>query len=108
MSALFLQMLGTSFLHWLQSAQISWLGLCGPETNPQSTSTSLPALMECHADDEQMLFHPFSLVGCQGGVNILPSFQDADTFCGWGQRGWCRVNTVARDRRGWSGRGIEM
>ena len=54
------------FLRWLQSAQVSWLGLCGPETSPWSAATSLPALIECHADDEQALFHPFSLVGCQG------------------------------------------
>ena len=55
-----------SILHWLQSAQVSWLGLCGPETSPWSAGTSLLASIECHADDRQTLFHPFSLVGCQG------------------------------------------
>ena len=54
------------FSHWLQSAQMSWLGLCGPETSPWSAGTSLLALIECHADDRQTLSHPFSLVGCQG------------------------------------------
>ena len=29
------------------------------------------ASIECHADDRQTLFHPFSLVGCQGWVNFL-------------------------------------
>ena len=55
-----------STLHWLQSAQVSWLGLCGPETSPWSAGTSLLASIECHADDRRTLFHPFSLVGCQG------------------------------------------
>ena len=55
-----------STLHWLQSAQVSWLGLCRPETSPWSAGTSLLASIECHADDRQTLFHPFSLVGCQG------------------------------------------
>ena len=50
----------------LQSAQVSWLGLCGQETSPWSAAESLPALVECHADDEPTLFHPFGLVGCQG------------------------------------------
>ena len=50
----------------MQSAQVSWLGLCGPETSPWSAGTSLLASIECHADDRRMLFHPFSLVGCQG------------------------------------------
>ena len=66
-SALLLQISGTSILHWLQqSAQVSWLGLSGPETSPWSAYTSLLASIECHADDIQTLFHPFSLVGCQG------------------------------------------
>ena len=65
-SALLLQISETSTLHWLQSAQVSWLGLCGPETSPWSAGTSLIASIECHADDRQTLFHPFSLVGCQG------------------------------------------
>ena len=65
-SALLLQISDTNFLHRLQSAQVSWLGLCGPETSPWSAGTSLLALLECHADDRQTLFHPFSLVGCQG------------------------------------------
>ena len=30
----------------------------GPGTNPWSAGTSLPALIECHAQDEHMLFHP--------------------------------------------------
>ena len=64
----------SSTLHWLQSAQVSWLGLCGPITSPWSAGTSLLASIECHADDRQTLFHPFSLVGCQGRVNNLPSF----------------------------------
>ena len=38
----------TSFLRWLQSAQVSWLGLCGPEISPWSAGTSLLALIECH------------------------------------------------------------
>ena len=54
------------FNDWLQSAQVSWLGLCGPETSLWSAGTSLLALIECHADERQTLFHPFSLVGCQG------------------------------------------
>ena len=33
----------------------------------------LHALMKSHVDDEQMLFHPFSLVGCQGSVSFLAS-----------------------------------
>ena len=67
-SALLLQISETNFLHWLQSAQVSWLGLCGPVTSPWSAGTSLLALIGCHADARQMLpvFHPFSLVGCQG------------------------------------------
>ena len=65
-SALLLQISETSTLHCLQSAQVSWLGLCGPETSPWSAGTSLLASIECHADDRQTLFHPFSLVGCQG------------------------------------------
>ena len=63
-SALLLQISETSTLHWLQSAQVSWLGLCGPETSP--AGTSLLASIEHHADDSQTLFHQFSLVGCQG------------------------------------------
>ena len=31
------------------SAHMSWLGLCGQETCPWSAATSLPALIECHA-----------------------------------------------------------
>ena len=65
-SALLLQISETSTLPWLQSAQVSWLGLCGPETSLWSAGTSLLASIECHADDRQTLFHPFSLVGCQG------------------------------------------
>ena len=67
-NALLLQISETKSLHWLQSAQVSWLGLCGPETGPWSAGTLLPALIECHddADDRQTLFHPYSLVGCQG------------------------------------------
>ena len=74
-SALLLQISETSTLHWLQSAQVSWLGLCGPETSPWSAGTSLLASIECHADDRQTLFRPFSLVGCQGCCNLsfLPS-----------------------------------
>ena len=74
-SALLLQISETSTLHWLQSAQVSWLGLCGPETSPWSAGTSLLASIECHADDRQTLFHPFSLVGCQGccKLSFLPS-----------------------------------
>ena len=34
--------------HWLQIAQVSVLGLCGPGTNPWSAGTSLHALTECH------------------------------------------------------------
>ena len=34
--------------------------------SPWSASTSLLALIGCHADDRQTLFHPFSLAGCQG------------------------------------------
>ena len=30
-SALLLQILGINFLHWMQTAQVSWLGLCGPD-----------------------------------------------------------------------------
>ena len=29
-SALLLRILGMKFLHWLQTAQVSWPGLCGP------------------------------------------------------------------------------
>ena len=58
-SALLLQISETSTLHWLQSAHVSWLGLCGPETSPWSAGTSLLASIECHADDRQTLFHPF-------------------------------------------------
>ena len=65
-SALLLQISETSTLHWLQSAQVSWLGLCGPETSQWSAGTSLLASMKCDADDRQSLFNPFSLVGCQG------------------------------------------
>ena len=54
--ALLLQISDTNFLHWLQSAQVSWLGLCGPETSPWSAGSLLPALIECHADDRQTLF----------------------------------------------------
>ena len=74
-SALLLQISETSTLHWLQSARVSWLGLCGPETSPWSAGTSLLASIECHADDRQTLFHPFSLVGCQGccKLSFLPS-----------------------------------
>ena len=64
-SALLLQISETRTLYWLQSAQVSWLGLCGPETSPGSAGTSVLASIECHADDRQTLFHPFSLVGCQ-------------------------------------------
>ena len=64
--ALLLQILGMKFLHWLQTAQVSWLGLYGPEINSWPAGTSSLALIECHADDKQTLFHPFSLVGCQG------------------------------------------
>ena len=69
MSALLLQI--SSFPHWLQGAQVSWLGLCGPKPTPWSAGTgtgkSLPALIERLADDEQTLVHPFSLGGCQPG-----------------------------------------
>ena len=73
-SALLLQISETSTLHWLQSAQVSWLGLCRPETSPWSAGTSLLASIGCHADDGQTLFHPFSLVGCQGccKLSFLP------------------------------------
>ena len=73
-SALLLQISETSTLHWLQSAQVSWLGLCGPETSPWSAGTSLHASIECHADGRETLFHPFSLVGCQGccKLSFLP------------------------------------
>ena len=64
--ALLLQISETSTLHWLQSAQVSWLGLCGPKTSPGLAGTSLLASIECHAHDRQTLFYPFSLVGCQG------------------------------------------
>ena len=50
------------------SAQVSWLGLGGP----WSGITLLHVLIECHDDDEQTLFHPFSLVGCQRRLNCLP------------------------------------
>ena len=33
-----LQMSGTNYLHWLQRARVSWLGLCGPETWSASTT----------------------------------------------------------------------
>ena len=62
-SALLLQISETSTLHWLQSAQVSWLGLCGPETSPWSAGTSLLASIEWHADDRQTLFHPFRKEG---------------------------------------------
>ena len=77
-SALLLQISETGTLHWLQSAQVSWLGLCGPETSPWSAGTSLHASIECHAYGRQTLFHPFSLVGCQGccKLSFLPSFMD--------------------------------
>ena len=54
---------------------VSWLGSYGPETSPWSAGTSLLASIECHADDRQTLFHPFSLVGCQGccTLSFLPS-----------------------------------
>ena len=65
-NALLSQISETSTLHWLQSVQVSWLGLCGPETSPWSAGTSLLALIGCHVDDRQTLFHPFSLVDCQG------------------------------------------
>ena len=55
-SALLLQISETSTLHWLQSAHVSWLGLCGPKTSPWSAGTSLLASIECHADDRQTLF----------------------------------------------------
>ena len=42
------------------------IGLCGPGTSPWLAGPSLPALIEYLADDEQTLFHPFGLVGCQG------------------------------------------
>ena len=82
-SALLLQISETSTLHWLQSAQVSWLGLCKPETSPWSAGTSLLASIECHADDGQTLFHPFSLVGCQGccKLSFLPC--RADYPCAW-------------------------
>ena len=54
-SALLLRISKTSTLHWLQSAQVSWLGLCGPETSPWSAGTSLLASLECRADDRQTL-----------------------------------------------------
>ena len=34
--------------------------------NQPMVSSYIIALIECHADDEQTLFHPFSLVGWQG------------------------------------------
>ena len=52
-SALLMQISETSTLHWLQSAQVSWLGLCGPETSPWSAGTSLLASIECHADERE-------------------------------------------------------
>ena len=53
-SALLLQISETSTLHWLQSAQVSWLGLCGPETSPWSAGTSLLASIECHAEQGRL------------------------------------------------------
>ena len=84
-SALLLQISETSTLHWLQSAQVSWLGLCGPETSPWSAGTSLLASIECHADDRQTLFHPFSLVGCQVccKLSFLPSSLSLVTLRRW-------------------------
>ena len=49
-------------LSWLsQTARLSWPGLWGPVTSPGSASTSLHALVVCHADKEQKLFLSFSL-----------------------------------------------
>ena len=57
---------------WEMRHQVSWPGLCGPGTSPWSAGAwSLPALIECLADDEQRLSHPLSLVGCQAWVDCL-------------------------------------
>ena len=47
--------------------------VAGAPVEVQPDELQLP----CHADDRQTLFHPFSLVGCQGccKVSFLPSFQ---------------------------------
>ena len=73
-SALLLQISETSFLHWLQSAQVSWLGLCGPKPGPWSAGTTLLASIECHADDRRTLFHPFSFGSWLPGMSELSSF----------------------------------
>ena len=45
-SALLLQISGT-VIHRLQTDQVSWLGLCGPETSPWSAGVSWFAFLEC-------------------------------------------------------------
>ena len=60
--ALLLQISETSTLHWLQSAQVSWLGLCGPKTNPWLAGTSLLASIECQRERERIsLVHSASI-----------------------------------------------
>ena len=50
----------------------------GPRTSPCSAITSLHALIEYHAADKQMLFHPLTLVGYHR-VNLLASFPSCHT-----------------------------
>ena len=64
-SALLLQMSRENSHHCLRTAQVSWLGMCGPGISPWSAGTSLLALIEYHTDDKEMLFPPFSLLGGQ-------------------------------------------
>ena len=57
-SALLLQISETNFLHWLQSAQVSRLGLCGPETSPWSAGALfLPCFGYCHVTGDSLPYN---------------------------------------------------
>ena len=50
-------------------ARLLWAG-----DQPMVRRYIIGCLDECRADEKQTLFHPFSLVGCQGRVHFLPFF----------------------------------
>ena len=80
--------------------QVLWLGSCGPWL----ASTPLHSLTACHADDDQTLFHPFSLVGCRRKTcSERPSVLSTPPV---GRVTWLTNNTrcklLARQHKSWA------
>ena len=68
-SALLLRIPETSFLHWSLSAQVSWLGLCGPETKPMVSRYIIACLDRSRREREKLHYvHSASLAYEDGSV----------------------------------------